>query len=64
MGHVHYVNGQGKVIEAGGDFCGESKPFPVKPGKHFEVAVLIGECPAAGDYSLPTEGTITATFSK
>ena len=64
MGHVHYVNGHGKVTEAGGDFCGESKPFPVKPGKHFEVAVLIGECPSGGDYSVPTEGTITATFTK
>ena len=60
--HVHYVTGHGKVIE-GGSYCNETKPLEVKRGQHFEVAVLLGECPG-GDVSIATEGTITATFSK
>ena len=60
--HVHYVSGHGKVKE-GGSFCNKTKPLPVKFSHHFEVAVLIGECPG-GDVSVATEGTITATFSK
>jgi hypothetical protein len=60
--HVHYVTGHGKVIEAG-NFCNETDPLPVKPGKRFEVAVLVGECPG-GAVSVPTEGALTATFSE
>jgi hypothetical protein len=57
------VDSHGQVL---GIFCGATeKPFQLHSGTAFvDVWAVAGNCPSVARPSIPTTGTITATFSR
>lgn len=44
-------------------FCGASRKVRVRPGTEVHVGLVAGQCPDGSTATVPTQGTVTATFS-
>jgi hypothetical protein len=55
------LDGDGRV-DAVHYFCGTSEKIRVRPAGDLYVGLIAGQCPDGSTTTVPTQGTVTATF--